>query len=72
MIRTNCLVCGSSNMRADRALSGRLVCTSCGTPFGDGRRMRNKKNVYGNFSLKNNKYLIFICLFIFAFILIII
>jgi len=30
-------------MRADRALSGRLVCNSCGTPFGVGRRVNNKK-----------------------------
>ena len=34
MIANKCLVCGSSNLRADRALSGRLVCNSCGTPFG--------------------------------------
>ena len=42
MIANKCLVCGSSNMRADRALSGRLVCNSCGTPFGV-RGRRNKK-----------------------------
>ena len=29
-----CLVCGSSNLRADRALSGRLICASCGNPYG--------------------------------------
>ena len=72
MISAKCLVCGSSNMRADRALSGRLVCNSCGTPYGVGRRFNNKTSIFKNFSLNNNKYLIFICLFILVFILIII
>ena len=72
MIRTICLVCGSSNMRADRALSGRLVCNSCGTPFGNGRRFRNKSNILNNFSRNNNKYFLFGCLLILAFILIVI
>ena len=55
MVANKCLVCGSSNFRADRALSGRLVCNSCGTPFGVGRRRNNKSTIYKNFSL-NNKY----------------
>ena len=42
MIANKCLVCGSSNLRADRALSGRLVCNSCGTPFGVRRRGKIK------------------------------
>ena len=42
MIGNKCLVCGSSKMRADRALSGRLVCDSCGTPLGVGRKGKNK------------------------------
>ena len=71
MIKNKCLVCGSSNMRADRALSGRLVCNSCGTPFGGGRRANKKLNYGNNFSLKN-KYLVFLCIFIFAFIIVII
>ena len=71
MIRNKCLVCGSSNMRADRALSGRLVCNSCGTPFGVGRRVGNKKSIYNKVSL-NNKYLLFICILILAFILVVI
>ena len=70
MIANKCLVCGSSNLRADRALSGRLVCNSCGTPFGVGRG-RNKKINYFNFSL-NNKYIIFLCILIVAFFLVII
>ena len=44
MIATKCLVCGSSSMRADRALSGRLVCNSCGAPFGV--RKRGNKKLY--------------------------
>ena len=46
-------------MRADRALSGRLVCNSCGTPFGVGRRANNKKIIYNKLSL-NNKYILFV------------
>ena len=71
MIRNKCLVCGSSNLRADRALSGRLVCNECGTPSGVGRRVKNKKSIYNKFSL-NNKYFIFICILILAFILVVI
>ena len=71
MSRNQCLVCGSSNLRADRALSGRLVCNSCGTPFGVGRRVKNKTSIYNNFSI-NNKYFLFICILILAFILVVI
>ena len=71
MIGNKCLVCGSSNLRADRALSGRLVCNSCGTPFGVGRRGNNKTNIYPKL-LFNDKYIIFICIFIFAFILVVV
>ena len=71
MIRNQCLVCGSSNLRADRALSGRLVCNSCGTPFGVGRRGSKKVSNYKKISL-NNKYVLFICILIIAFILVII
>ncbi len=72
MIRTVCLICGSSNIRADRALSGRLVCNSCGTPLGKGKRLKNKTNIFNNFSRNNNKYFLFICLLILVFIIIII
>ena len=58
-------------MRADRALSGRLVCNSCGTPFGVGRRVNNKKGIYNKSSLYN-KYILFICILIFAFILVVV
>tara|TARA_B100000214_G_C23860700_1_gene577925 strand:+ start:494 stop:709 length:216 start_codon:yes stop_codon:yes gene_type:complete len=66
-----CLVCGSTNLRADRALSGRLVCNSCGIPIGIGRR-RMKKNYSSNLVSLNKKYIIFICILIFAFVLVII
>ena len=71
MISNKCLVCGSSSLRADRALSGRLVCNSCGTLLGVGRRANNKKSIYNNFSL-NNKYFFLLCLFIVALVLVII
>ena len=71
MIINKCLVCGSSNLRADRALSGRLVCNACGTPAGVSRSVKNKKSFYSKFSL-NNKYFIFICILILAFILVVI
>ena len=58
-------------MRADRALSGRLVCTSCGTPFGVGRQGKNKKINYNMFSL-NNKYFLFLCILILAIVIVII
>ena len=66
-----CLVCGSSNLRADRALSGRLVCTSCGNPYGVRKAGRNKIYNLNSFSF-NKKYLIFICIIILAFLLVII
>ncbi|WP_392351727.1 TFIIB-type zinc finger domain-containing protein [Parasynechococcus sp.] len=31
-----CRQCGSRSFRADRSLAGRLVCTRCGTPQGQG------------------------------------
>ena len=71
MIANKCLVCGSSNLRADRALSGRLVCNSCGTPYGVGRRVKNKTSIYRKLAL-NNKYLLFISILILAFILVVI
>ena len=58
-------------MRADRALSGRLVCNSCGTPFGVGRRVNNKTSIYSKF-LFNKKYILFICILIVAFILVVV
>jgi len=71
MIENKCFVCGSSNLRADRALSGRLVCNSCGTPFGVGRRVKNKTSISNKFSF-SNKYFLFICILIIAFILVVI
>ena len=58
-------------MRADRALSGRLVCNSCGTPFGVGRRVYYKTSIYSKVSF-NNKYILFICILIVALILVVV
>ena len=71
MISNKCLVCGSSNLRADRALSGRLVCTSCGNPYGVRKGGSNKLKNSTPFSF-NNKYLYFLFILIFAFILVVI
>ena len=71
MVANKCLICGSSNLRADRALSGRLVCNSCGTPFGVGKRVNNNTSIYNTVSL-NNKYFVFLCILIIAFILVVI
>tara|TARA_B100000902_G_scaffold387073_1_gene430613 strand:- start:662 stop:868 length:207 start_codon:yes stop_codon:yes gene_type:complete len=68
MISNKCLVCGSSNLRADRALSGRLICTSCGNPYGVRKVRRNKLNL--NYFNKN--FWLFASIFILAFILVII
>ncbi|MAH56990.1 MAG: transcriptional regulator [Synechococcus sp. ARS1019] len=32
----SCRQCGSRSFRADRSLAGRLVCTRCGAPQGQG------------------------------------
>ncbi len=58
-------------MRADRALSGRLVCNSCGAPYGVRRTDKNRVNNLNKFSF-NNKYILFICILIVSFILVII
>ena len=71
MITNKCLFCGSTNLRADRALSGRLVCTNCGNPYGVRKAGRNKLNHLNSFSF-NKKYWIFICILVLAFILVII
>tara|TARA_B100001996_G_scaffold345253_1_gene301502 strand:+ start:397 stop:612 length:216 start_codon:yes stop_codon:yes gene_type:complete len=71
MISNKCLFCGSTNLRADRALSGRLICTSCGTPYGVRKADRHKLNTLNPFSFFK-KYWFFLTILIFAFILVII
>tara|TARA_Y100001968_G_scaffold209048_1_gene192143 strand:+ start:128 stop:343 length:216 start_codon:yes stop_codon:yes gene_type:complete len=66
-----CLFCGSSNLRADRALSGRLVCTSCGNPYGVRKGRRNTARDLNKFNI-NIKYWLFLCVLIFTFILVVI
>tara|TARA_B100001996_G_C18515863_1_gene537334 strand:+ start:65 stop:280 length:216 start_codon:yes stop_codon:yes gene_type:complete len=70
MIINKCLVCGSSNLRADRALSGRIICTSCGNPYGVRNSRSSKLKNLNPFSL-NKRYLIFLSILIFAFILVV-
>tara|TARA_B100000700_G_C14697645_1_gene692947 strand:- start:414 stop:626 length:213 start_codon:yes stop_codon:yes gene_type:complete len=64
MIKNKCLVCGSLNLKADRALSGRLICTSCGNPYGV-RKFNHKRMRNYNLSLIN-RYIIYIILLIFV------
>ena len=71
MIANKCLFCGSSNLRADRALSGRLVCNSCGKPYGVRKVGRNKLNNLNLFSPKIKNWF-FLSILFFVFILIII
>ena len=71
MAVNKCLVCGSSRLRADRALSGRLVCTSCGNPYGVRKNFRNKI-INNNSSIFNTKTVSFILLLFLVFILVII
>tara|TARA_B100000945_G_scaffold305767_1_gene292569 strand:- start:663 stop:878 length:216 start_codon:yes stop_codon:yes gene_type:complete len=71
MPKNKCFICGSSNFRADRSLSGRLVCNSCGTPYGVRKGRRKKINSFIPFSYKDKLWL-FIFIIIFIFILFII
>ena len=71
MISNKCLFCGSSNLRADRALSGRLVCTSCGNPYGVRKVARSKINNF-NPLYSSNKNWLFVLILLFVFILVII
>ena len=70
MSKNKCLYCGSFSLRADRALSGRLICTNCGNPYGFRKVTRNQS--IKNFRFKNTrKYLfIFILMLVFIFIVI--
>ena len=65
-----CLVCGSSNLRADRALSGRLVCTSCGNLYGVRKTGKNKSNNL-NIFLFNKRNLLLLSILIFTLIIVI-
>ena len=58
-------------MRADRALSGRLVCTSCGNPYGVRKVGRNKINDFNFFQLFR-RYWLFFSLLVFVFVLVVI
>ena len=70
MIKHQCLVCGSISFRADRALSGRLICTECGNPYGV-RNAGSFKSINNYSSYINIKNLLFIFLLIIVFILVI-
>ena len=71
MAPNKCLFCGSFNLRADRALSGRLVCNSCGNPYGVKKIGRNNINNF-NPSSFNRKYWLFLFILIVAIIIVII
>jgi len=71
MMANKCLFCGSSNLRADRALSGRLICTSCGNPYGVRKTGKYKKINLNTLSLNKSVFL-FLFILIVAFLLVII
>ena len=37
MSNRRCPLCGSTSLRADRSLGGRIVCTNCGASVGQGQ-----------------------------------
>ena len=71
MIKNKCFVCGGYDFRADRALSGRLICMTCGNPYGV-RKVTRKKSINISYSLIDSKRVIFISLLILVVILIVI
>ena len=64
MTRIKCLFCGSTNLIADRALSGRLICNSCGNPYGARKVGRIKINKHNSFSFNNKNWLFLLILIV--------
>tara|TARA_Y100001968_G_C19425572_1_gene754143 strand:- start:1524 stop:1736 length:213 start_codon:yes stop_codon:yes gene_type:complete len=69
MFKNKCYVCGCYDFRADRALSGRLICMSCGNPYGVKKYSKQKLN--SRYRFLNTKKLFLIILLILVFIIII-
>tara|TARA_Y100001968_G_C19362075_1_gene720379 strand:- start:1054 stop:1269 length:216 start_codon:yes stop_codon:yes gene_type:complete len=69
MIKNKCLVCGSFDFRADRALSGRLICISCGNPYGVRKIGRNKFVNKNHISFNNKKFFLIFLFIIVLFII---
>ena len=63
MIKNKCLVCGGFDFRADRALAGRLICISCGNPYGIRKISRNNNLFF--FRSKKIVFIIILLLVIF-------
>ncbi len=51
MTALRCRNCGSTNMRADRALAGRLVCNQCGYLIGS-KLVNKNSTVRRSFSFR--------------------
>tara|TARA_Y100001968_G_C19342576_1_gene710308 strand:+ start:602 stop:814 length:213 start_codon:yes stop_codon:yes gene_type:complete len=68
MIKNKCLVCGAYEFRADRALSGRLICISCGNPYGVRKVIRNQSGNNINYLIKNKLFFIFLIVLVIIFI----
>ena len=71
MRANKCLVCGSSNLRADRALSGRLICASCGNPYGVKRLSSNNRFIFNKFQILKQNLFIIIIIFVFLIVVVI-
>ena len=67
MRKAICNYCGSPNLRADRSLSGRIICMSCGRPYG-GRSFSVNKT--GKGVLSNSHLFLYLLLFMIVFIII--
>ena len=59
----SCFYCGGTNLRADRSLAGKIICSDCGRPISNNfrnKRLYKKPFLNSNFS----RILISIILFI--------
>ena len=68
-MRNECDYCGSSQLRADRALSGRIVCMRCGRPT-NGRSFTGKTLIRKPRKILKNYLFLIIVLFVFLIIIV--
>ena len=62
MINNKCYYCGSTNLRADRALAGKIICANCGRPYIT-RNNIIRLNKSSFFNVRTKYLLIFIAIF---------
>ena len=64
MYNKKCLICGSQNIKADRSLGGRMVCSNCGS-------LKIKENKINNYFFNIRKDFKSAIIFIFIILIII-